>query len=49
MAEYNRILKYGIRSKAVIDFIKMSAVPHALTYPLRSYIPGDKDDNYIVA
>jgi len=33
----------------VIDFIKMAAIRHELTYPIRSYIPGDKDDNYIVA
>jgi uncharacterized protein len=49
VAEYSRIKKYGIRPKAVVDFIKMSAVHHSLTYPLRNYIPEDKDDNYIVA
>ena len=46
---YNRIKKYGIRSKAVIDFIKMTSIHHTLTYPIRNYIPSDKDDSYIVA
>ena len=49
VASYTRIKKYNIRSKAIIDFIKMSAVSFNLSYPISNYIPGDKDDNYIVA
>ena len=27
----------------------MTSIHHTLTYPIRNCIPGDKDDNYIVA
>ena len=49
VAGYNRIKKYGIRSKAVVDFIKMAGFHHTLLYPIPNNIPEDKDDNYIVA
>ncbi len=46
---YQHLQKFEIDEKKVIDFIEMSAIPYSLIYPVKQYIPGDKDDNYILA
>jgi len=49
VATYKRIQKYHILDTTIINFIKMASSYFKLTYPIKNYIPGDEDDNYIVA
>lgn len=46
---YQHLQKFNLDTKAVIDFIKMSGISFSLIYPIKEYIPGDADDNYILA
>jgi uncharacterized protein len=46
---YAHIQKYDFNQASVIKFVKSITVNKNLTYPIKNYIPGDKDDNYIVA
>lgn len=32
-----------------VKFVKKAGVHFELTYPIKTYIPGDTDDNYIIA
>jgi putative PIN family toxin of toxin-antitoxin system len=46
---YRHIQKHNIDTNAAIKFIKSITLDKQLIYPVKNYIPGDKDDNYIVA
>jgi putative PIN family toxin of toxin-antitoxin system len=46
---YRHIQKHNIDSDAAIKFIKSITPDKQLIYPVKNYVPGDKDDNYIVA
>lgn len=47
--EYSQIKKYRINTKEALRFIKSFTVHVKLEYPIREYLPGDPDDNYIIA
>jgi putative PIN family toxin of toxin-antitoxin system len=46
---YSQLKKYDIDVKVAIDIVKEIGVEYKLTYPIKRYIPGDFDDDYIVA
>lgn len=46
---YLHLLNYKIDISKAVKFIKEVTVHHDLEYPIKEYIPGDSDDNYIVA
>ena len=33
----------------IIKIVKKATVPFQLTYPIKRYIPSDKDDDYLIA
>ncbi len=49
VASYKHIEKYHINSNKILNFIQIAAVHFSLTYPIKTYIPDDANDNYIVA
>jgi putative PIN family toxin of toxin-antitoxin system len=46
---YPHLRKYNINISGFIRFVKDISVHHNLEYPIKDYIPGDANDNYIVA
>lgn len=46
---YRHLEKYKLDAYKIFHFIEMAAVHFELIYPIKNYIPGDEDDNYIVA
>lgn len=46
---YPRLKKYNIDIPYAIRIVKKATAPYELTYPIRRYIPTDKDDDYLVA
>ena len=46
---YPHLKKYHINISNAINFIKQIGVDFALSQPIKSYIPDDENDNYIVA
>ena len=47
--DYKHIKKYGLNKTATIRLLKLITINRDLEYPVKKYIPGDKDDDYIVA
>ena len=47
--EYPHLIKYNVEVKSAISFVKRIGTLATLFYPFNSYIPGDKDDSYIIA
>lgn len=46
---YERLQKHHIDIKSFIRFVKELCVHHELAYPIKTYVPGDANDNYIIA
>lgn len=46
---YAHLTKYHINIGNAINFIKQISVDFALAQPIKSYIPDDENDDYIVA
>lgn len=46
---YPHLAAYRVDIAKAVKFIKEITVHHDLEYPIKEYIPGDSDDNYIVA
>ena len=46
---YPHLKKYGINVKEAVRIIKSIAVAYTLSYPIKRYIPTDKDDDYVIA
>lgn len=46
---YPHLIKYHINIGGAINYIKQIGVSFTLAQPLKSYIPEDKNDNYIIA
>ena len=46
---YQHIKKYNINTEGAIRIVKNITLDKELKYPIKNYIPGDKDDNYIIA
>ena len=47
--DYGHIKKYDLNKRLTIQLIKQITINHNLEYPVKNYIPGDKDDDYVVA
>lgn len=47
--QYDHLKHYGISPREATGFIKEIGVQASLTYPIKNYIPGDTNDNYVVA
>lgn len=47
--EYPHLTKRGININEAINFIRKVGVQVTLQYPLKRYIPGDEDDNFVIA
>ncbi len=54
-AELERVLQYphlsklGINTKDALRFVKDMGTFYTIQQPIKNYIPGDADDNYIIA
>lgn len=46
---YPHLSDYKVDISKAVKFIKEITVHHDIEYPIKEYIPGDADDNYIVA
>lgn len=46
---YPHLKKYHINVGDAVNFIKQISVAFTLIQPIKSYIPEDKNDNYIIA
>ncbi len=55
LIEIERVLKYphikkrSINIKRALKFIQEIGTPAELVYPIKKYIPDDKDDSYVIA
>ena len=47
--DYEHIKKYGLNKAITIRIVTQITINHKLEYPVKNYIPGDRDDDYIVA
>lgn len=47
--QYEKLQKYRVNVRKVIRFVKEITTEIELIYPIKNYIPQDKDDNYIIA
>ena len=47
--QYPHLQKFNINLKTALNFIKQIGTLAEITYPVKQYIPDDKDDNYIIA
>lgn len=46
---YAHLKKYAVDIKPSIQFVKQIATEFEITYPIKDYLPGDPDDNYVIA
>ena len=46
---YPRLSKYKVNIQKSIRFVNNFTLSHTLVYPIKSYIPQDPDDNYVIA
>lgn len=49
MLAYPHLIKYHINVDEAIKYIKQIGVHFTLAQPIKSYIPADENDDYIVA
>ena len=47
--QYPHLQKFNININMALNFIKQIGTFAEITYPIKQYIPDDKDDNYIIA
>lgn len=46
---YSRLKKYNVDIPYAIRVVRKATAPYELTYPIKRYIPTDKDDDYLIA
>jgi putative PIN family toxin of toxin-antitoxin system len=46
---YPRLKKYNVDIPYAIKLVRKATAPYELTYPIKRYIPTDKDDDYLIA
>jgi uncharacterized protein len=46
---YPRLKKYNVDVAYAIKVVKKATAPYELTYPIKRYIPSDRDDDYLIA
>lgn len=47
--QYPHLQKFNININMALNVIKQIGTFAEITYPIKQYIPEDKDDNYIIA
>jgi putative PIN family toxin of toxin-antitoxin system len=47
--QYPRLVKYDVNVSYALRMIKGATAPYEITYPIKRYIPSDKDDDYLIA
>ena len=47
--DYDHLKKYKVNIKQSIQLIEQLATEFEIKYPIKRYIPGDENDNYIIA
>jgi len=47
--QYPRLIKYNVDVPYALKVIRGIAAPYEITYPIKRYIPSDKDDDYLIA
>lgn len=47
--QYPHLQKFNVNLKMALNFIKQVGTLAEINYPIKRYIPDDKDDNYIIA
>jgi putative PIN family toxin of toxin-antitoxin system len=46
---YSRLKKYNVDIPYALRIVRKATAPCKLIYPIKRYIPSDKDDDYLVA
>jgi len=46
---YNHIKKYHVNIPKAVKLLKEITTSFNISYPIKNYIPGDNNDNYIIA
>ncbi len=46
---YQRLKKYNVEILYALKVVKKATAPYELSYPIKRYIPSDKDDDYLIA
>jgi len=46
---YPRLKKYNVDIPYALRVVRKATAPYELTYPIKRYIPTDKDDDYLIA
>ena len=46
---YSRLKRFNVDVSYAIKVVKRATAPYDITYPIKRYIPSDKDDDYLVA
>ncbi|GGA82104.1 hypothetical protein GCM10011511_01340 [Puia dinghuensis] len=46
---YPRLKKYEVDIPYALKVVRKATAPYELTYPIKRYIPTDKDDDYLIA
>ncbi len=49
VSHYNHIQKYKVNIPKALKSLKEITTHFNITYPIRNYIPDDKNDNYLIA
>jgi uncharacterized protein len=47
--QYEKLQKYQVNVRRALRLVKEITTEIELAYPIKNYIPEDKDDNYIIA
>lgn len=46
---YPRLKKYNVDIPYALRVVRKATAPYELSYPIKRYIPTDKDDDYLIA
>jgi putative PIN family toxin of toxin-antitoxin system len=46
---YPRLEKYGVDIAKALKTVKNATYYHKLAYPIKRYVPGDENDDYLIA
>jgi uncharacterized protein len=47
--KYEHLQKYGVNIPKAVKLLKEITTHFTITYPIKNYIPEDKNDNYVIA
>ena len=46
---YSHLIKFNVNVSEAVKLLRMSTVFYKLTYPIKRYIPQDREDDYLIA